>query len=259
MIFKRKSLLIYLILFCVTGFKTSQDTKMLLIKGGEFSPFYGIQGNVKINDFYMDEHPVTQEDFVAFLQKYPEWKKSKTKQIFADKAYLSNWIEDDSYGTLNAQSPVNYISWFAARKYCECQGKRLPTTDEWEYVARASENKEDGSKDKVFYQKILSWYEKPSPVVINDWGKFKNYWGVYDMHGLIWEWTDDFNSVMISGESRKDAGEDNQQFCGAGALNSKDPSDYAAYMRYALRGSLKANYCLKNLGFRCVKTKNNEK
>ena len=33
------------------------------------------------------------------------------------------------------------ISWFAAKEYCECQGKRLATLDEWEYVAMADEKR----------------------------------------------------------------------------------------------------------------------
>ena len=81
---------------------------------------------------------------------------------------------------------------------------------------------------------------------------FKNYWGVYDLHGLVWEWTLDFNSVMVTGESRKGSTGDNNMFCGAAAVGATDLMNYAAFMRYAFRGSVKANYAIKNLGFRCV-------
>ena len=81
---------------------------------------------------------------------------------------------------------------------------------------------------------------------------FKNYWKVYDLHGLVWEWTLDFNSVLITGESRKDVDKDSNLFCGSAAVNATDLMNYAAFMRYAIRGSLKAKYSMKNLGFRCV-------
>ncbi|MNL63509.1 Formylglycine-generating sulfatase enzyme [compost metagenome] len=74
------------------------------------------------------------------------------------------------------------------------------------------------------------------------------------MHGLVWEWTSDFNSIFLSGESRKDKSSDQNLFCGSASVNAADLMDYAAFMRYAFRGSLKAQYSTRNLGFRCAST-----
>ncbi|MDC2887990.1 hypothetical protein [Psychrosphaera algicola] len=41
--------------------------------------------------------------------------------------------------------------------------------------------------------------------------------GVKDLHGLIWEWTEDFNSALVSGESRSDSNINQKLFCAAGA------------------------------------------
>jgi len=60
---------------------------------------------------------------------------------------------------------------------------------------------------------------------------------------------------LSTGESRGDSSLDQNLFCGSGAAGAVDPSDYAAFMRFAFRGSLKAVYTQANLGFRCASNK----
>ncbi len=72
------------------------------------------------------------------------------------------------------------------------------------------------------------------------------------MHGVVWELVNDFNTALVTGESRGDSQLDKQLFCGAGAESSVDPNDYAAFMRYALRSSYSAHYTVESLGFRCA-------
>lgn len=231
----------------------SQTGSMVKIDGGEFIPLYGTKTELKVDEFLMDVYPVTNQEFAEFVDANPRWKKSQVKRLFADENYLSQWETDDSYGNLLPNSPVTNVSWYAAKNYCECQGKRLPTVDEWEYVAMSSKTRPDAREEAAYNKYILSWYETPNTSVNPVGNTFKNYWGVYDMHGLVWEWTIDFNSVMISGESRKGPTGDNKLFCGAAAIGATDLMNYAAFMRYAFRGSVKANFSIKNLGFRCVK------
>ena len=229
---------------------------MVSVKEGSFVPLYGATSKnpIKVKSFFIDVYPVTNDEYLNFIRKNPNLSKSKIKGIFADKSYLQYWESDFDFGNANPKSPVTNISWFVAKKYCECQGKRLPTMDEWEYVAMADEKKIDARTKTEFNKYILSWYEK-SKTYQNPVGQtFKNYWGVYDMHGLVWEWTADFNSIFLSGESRKDKSEDKNLFCGGASVNATDLMDYAAFMRYAFRGSLKAQYSTRNLGFRCAST-----
>ena len=167
---------------------------------------------------------------------------------------MSQWESDFNFGKNNlANAPVTNVSWFAAKKYCECLGKRLPTMDEWEYVAMADTKRIDARTKQEFNSYILSWYEKPKTYKNAVGQTYKNYWGVYDMHGLVWEWTSDFNSIFLSGESRKDKDSDKNLFCGSGSINASDLMNYAAFMRYSFRASLKARYTTLNLGFRCAK------
>ena len=240
-------------LFCWTTVANCQS-KMVAIKGGIYIPLYGRDSlQVTIADFKMDVYPVTNQEFLKFIKEYPKWKRSKAKTLFVDGGYLTNWKSDTILGDRQAlKAPITSVSWFVANEYCKCQGKRLPTVDEWEYVAMANKKLPDARKLKTYNEFILSWYEKPKTFNNEIGSTFMNYWKVYDLHGLVWEWTSDFNSVLISGESRKDIDTDSNLFCGSAAIGATDLMNYAAFMRYAIRGSVKAKYTMKNMGFRCV-------
>lgn len=249
-------LAVVLVAFLISLAGISQQlSEMKQIKGGTFVPLYGADSaEVPIADFYLDVYPVTNQQFLDFVKKYPKWQRSKVKKLFADDNYLSNWEGDTTLGrNIPLQAAATTISWYAAKDYCECQGKRLPTMDEWEYAAMASETAPNAQRDSLFNQKIVSGYETPKTYKNPVGSTYKNYWGIYDMHGLVWEWTSDFNSVLISGESRQDVDTERDLFCGSAAINATNLMDYAAFMRYAFRGSIKAKYSIQNLGFRCAK------
>lgn len=228
---------------------------MVPIKGGEYIPLYGRDSiTVSIQDFMMDVYPVTNQEYLTFVKVNPKWRRSKAIKLFVDESYLTKWKSDTLLSVaqkLNA--PITNVSWFAAKSYCESKGKRLPTVDEWEYVGMADQKIPDARVLKSYNEYILSWYEKPKTFNNTIGSTFKNYWNVHDLHGLVWEWTLDFNSVLVSGESRKDVDNDSNLFCGSAAIGATDLMNYAAFMRYAIRGSLKAKYTMRNLGFRCVK------
>ena len=81
-----------------------------------------------------------------------------------------------------------------------------------------------------------------------------NVYGVHDLLTLVWEWVDDFNTIMVTGESRADTGLERALFCGAGAAGGGDLENYPAFMRAGMRSSLRASYVVPNLGFRCAQT-----
>lgn len=246
--------LLLLLLLCLPAAGQRQPDRP--IPGGVYTPLYrmGEQTQVVVKPFRLAAYPVTNAEYLEFVRANPQWRRSRVKRVFAEPNYLKEWTGDLSFDPKIARSPVVYVSWFAARAYCQSQGGRLPTQDEWEFTARADEKSPDATGQPAFRQRILDWYARPGAKVLPPVGTtYRNVYGVYDMHGLVWEWVDDFNSILLTGESRGDDNVDRNLYCAAGVGGSTDPGDYAAYMRYAFRSSLKSGYTLGNLGFRCAK------
>jgi formylglycine-generating enzyme len=224
---------------------------------GKYVPLFRGEKDAKeiaVAPFQLDERPVTNGDFLAFVRENPKWQRSQVKRLFADERYLTHWAGDLDLGNADAAQPVTLVSWFAAKAFAASRGRRLPTIAEWEFAASAGFTVADGAKDPEFRQAVTRWYSTPSPAVLPASGSGRpNTHGIRDLHGLVWEWTSDFNSAIVTGDARGDTGLDRQLFCGAGSLGAKDTANFAAFMRFGMRSSLKANYTVQNLGFRCAR------
>ena len=234
------------------------NTKMVFIPGGSYLPFYGSdKKEVAVHPFLLDETPVTNEEFLAFVKANPRWQKSYVKRVFADSNYLRDWPSDLQFPEeQNADAPVCFVSWFAAQAYAQSVKKRLPTLDEWEFVAMADEKDYNARDKKSYSDYIISLYLKKNKQLQPVKNSPPNAWGVYNMFDRIWEWTDDFNAVLTTGDSREGTYDDKDLFCAGAAVNATDILNYAAFMRFGLRTSLKANYTVSNMGFRCAKDTN---
>ncbi|SLJ84784.1 formylglycine-generating enzyme family protein [Psychrobacter sp. DAB_AL43B] len=243
------------------GFMSTQaQAKELAIQPGTYRPLYLSKNSplVAVDRFKIDELPVTNIQFYQFLKTNPKFRKHAIAPIFADSNYLKHWLNTKDISVpkkSDFRKPVVNVSWYAANQYCRSQNKRLPTVEQWEYVAQASTTNKNGSLEAGYNQRILDWYGKSAgnKDQLADVGQSPaNYWGVKDLHGLIWEWTENFNNSLVTGESRSDSNLNQQMFCGSGAAGAVDPSDYAAFMRYGFRSSLEAKYTVSSLGFRCA-------
>lgn len=224
------------------------------LHGGTFLPLFGAGREAKplrVAPFRIDRTLVTNRAFARFVAAHPEWRRGAVPELFADERYLSANV--DAEPELK-DAPVVFVSWFAARAYCEAIGGRLPTTLEWEYVAAADETREDASRDPIFVKRILQWYSKPFRMqdLVAARDAAPNAYGVSQLHTFVWEWTEDFNGVFLTGDNRQDGDSLPNLFCGAGSAAGATREDYAAFMRFALRSSLRGNYALTNLGFRCA-------
>lgn len=206
-----------------------------------------------VPSFQLDVRPVTNSEFLAFVRAQPEWRRDHVSRLFADTRYLAHWSAPDALGDARSEAPVTHVSWFAAKAFCAANDGRLPSEAEWEYAAAASPRHADGRRDPEWSAEILAWYAKPSAGPRRDVGQGPpNFYGVRDLHGLTWEWVLDFNSSLVTSDSRRGGDTDRNTFCGAGALAANEPENYASFMRVALRSSLEAPRVLGHLGFRCA-------
>lgn len=230
---------------------------MVLIGPGIYRPLYPAapeERALSVRRFYLDVLPVTNGEFLAFVRVHPEWRRDRVPRLFADEGYLRGWVAADGLGAgVRPASPVTDVSWFAAKAYCAARSARLPTEREWELAALASENARDASTDPAFVARILDFYSRPALAPLRDVGGSKpNLYGVYDLHGLVWEWIYDFSASIVAVDSREKGEADRNRFCGATGASAQTPSDYAAFMRVAFRSSLEASYTTARLGFRCA-------
>lgn len=226
--------------------------RMATVPAGDYLPLYSPDtAMVTVPAFRMDAYPVTRSDFAAFVAAHPRWRRDRVRPVFADPRYLAGWNSPAAPGD-RLDSPVTEVSWFAARAYCAWEGKRLPTVDEWEYAARADETRANAMRDPSHKARILELTTrrpKPAPAVGS---VLENVHGVHDLHGLVWEWVADFNTVTVGTDSRGTGQRDNNLYCAAGAEGATDTGDYAAFLRYAFRASLQGRSTSAALGFRCA-------
>jgi formylglycine-generating enzyme len=228
--------------------------EMARIGRGSYTPLF-VSGSrrVQVDAFAMDRYPVTRADYLGFVQANPRWRRDRAGRAVAGPRYMAGWEGPLSPGTgADLRRPVTDVSWFAARAYCGWRGKRLPSTDEWEYAAAADERTRDASRSAAFIQRLLQLYtsRRGQPGAVGS--TFRNAHGVWDLHGLIWEWTGDFNSVMVTSDSRATSSRDHQLFCAAGVIGATDPNNYPAFLRYGVRAGLEGRTTTGGLGFRCA-------
>lgn len=213
-------------------------------------------GGVAVAPFELMVRPVTNAQFLAFVTRHPAWRRGAVATVFAEPRYLEHWSGALSLGPGAApDQPVTRVSWFAADAYCRAMDARLPTWSEWEYAAAADEKRVDARQDARWRERILTWYSKPSGAPLARVGEgAPNVHGVHDLHGLVWEWVDDYAAMLVSADNRSQDDPDIMQFCGAGALSTDDRENYPVLMRIAMLSALEADDTTGNLGFRCARS-----
>jgi len=236
------------------------------VPGGEFRsvlPEGAAAAASPIEPFALQRVPVTNGDYLDFVRTHPEWQRGKVPGTLADSHYLLNWAGPLEPGSqARTDQPVTQVSWFAARAYCDSHKARLPRWIEWEFAAAADEHVADARHDPLWRQRILATLSRspgsPLPAVGL---KVANFYGIHDLHGVVWEWVEDFDTLfMPRGQSEHEhAGMpmshgDTAMSCGAAALSVSDPENYPMILRLAVLASLNRNSTTADLGFRCARS-----
>lgn len=218
---------------------------LMHVSEGDYVPFYKPKAGpqtVRVPAFRIAPYPVTNQEFLGFVMRDPRWRRSRVQRLFAEASYLAAWSADLELGAGSARAAVTGVSWFAAKAYCKSVGARLPSTIEWER-ARSVVGASFSDSSRLEIPESLRAIPAGQAVVTND--------ARANPAASLWEWTLDFNSVPLGSGGPDDSVA--SLFCGAGARAS-DASDYSAFLRYSFRSSLKADFTLKNLGFRCAES-----
>ena len=134
----------------------------------------------------MIEIEIVEIPFVTFkIGKYPITQEQYEAVMGTNPSYFIN----------NPQNPVEQVSCNDAIVFCKklsgMTGKnyRLPTNSEWEYACRAGAKTLFSFGNDFEQLEDYAWYENNSGFITHPVGqKLPNAWGLYDMHGNVWEW-----------------------------------------------------------------------
>ncbi len=192
----------------------------------------GPEHTVFVDAFFMDKYEVTQKDFKRVMGKNP----SKFK---------------------GSSHPVEMVTWYEAKEYCEKSGKRLPTEAEWEKAAR-------GGKNTLFpmgneFDGSYAWYSGNAGDQTHPVGQKKpNEYGLYDMAGNVSELVSDWYSKTYYANAPRNnpkgpsSGTRKIKRGGSWHCSSIPGTDYPDDLQSAFRYRSNPASKVSSNGFRCV-------
>jgi formylglycine-generating enzyme required for sulfatase activity len=139
------------------------------------------------------EAPFSLAEMPVTAAQYATYATPKRVTEMSNRGAASAW----------AQLPAVEMSWWAARGFCAWIGARLPSDAEWEYACRAGTTTRFWSGDTEEDLARVGWYEGNSELRLHDAGeKPPNPWGLFDMHGNLYEWCEDWFHRSSDGAPR---------------------------------------------------------
>ncbi len=252
-----------MLVICI-GYNSQAPSGMVWVKGGEI--MMGCNGihmfdciyleerpahKVKVNDFFMDEHEVTNKEYADFLNDY--YKSGEN----SDKKKLRELIKHPDFGlekryTLwfskpgKEDHPVVWITWYGANEFALFYGKRLPTEAEFEFAAKGKTAK----LNEALLNEI-AWHQRNSDDILHPIKQKKaNGYGLYDLLGNVYEWTNSTWGPYPGGKIDEINKCESCYVIRGGSYKE----DYGK-SRPTFRHGQPPQNSFKDLGFRCVKDK----
>jgi formylglycine-generating enzyme required for sulfatase activity len=153
----------------------------------EDAPRRGHHHLLPMKAFYIDRYPVTNADFKKFLDAASYHPKD-------DHNFLKDW-RNGTYPDGWANKPVTWVSLEDARAYAAWAGKRLPHEWEWQYAAQGTDGRSYPWANSWDGRAVPTPYkgrDLPGPAEVNAHPAGASPFGVMDMTGNVWQWTDEF-------------------------------------------------------------------
>jgi formylglycine-generating enzyme required for sulfatase activity len=242
---------------------------MVLIPAGTFlmgsengGPFERPVHEVFLDDFWMDETPVTNEQFAEFVHDTGyETKAERTGGAWGYRAGEFSHVPNLSWRNYalpgREKHPLVLVSWNDAQAYARWADKRLPSEAEWEKAARGGlvgklypwgDEEPNGTQS--------NFAQTPSEIVPTTPVKqfAPNGYGLHDMVGNVWQWCADWYGEHYYAESPIK----NPQGPKTGQHRVRRGGSWnviqAFRLRAANRGAMEAQSFVPNVGFRCAKS-----
>lgn len=196
-----------------------------------------------MQDFYICKYQVTMKEYMEFVKQ--------------SNSHFPEWSDDEHYSgqNFNDDAPVIDISWEDAKAYCVWRSKKakkryqLPTEAQWEYACRAGTTTQYSFGDDEAKLEEYAWYHDNANGKAHCVGDKKpNLWGLYDMHGNVWEycedeWSDNYDLTPRDGSANKSGSQ--SHVIRGGSWNYWAPNCRSS-VRY------NKNYWVNYVGFRVV-------
>ena len=200
------------------------------------------QHSVTVPEFFLGKYPVTQTQWYAVATELPR---------------IAYDLDPDPSEFKGDTHPVERVNWYETVEFCQrlsqATGRdyRLPSEAEWEYACRAGTTTPFHFGDVITPDLANSNYgeyrEQTTPV-----GSFPaNGFGLYDMHGNVWEWcADDWHDTYEGAPTDGTAWPESNNRWRVGVLRGGSWSHYPRDCRSANRNWFTPYFRLNNIGFR---------
>jgi formylglycine-generating enzyme required for sulfatase activity len=142
---------------------------------------------LQIGPFWMDRYPVTNAQFKKFMDASHYHPKD-------DLNFLRDW-QNGMYPAGWENRPVTWVSVEDARTYAAWAGKRLPHEWEWQYAAQGADGRQfpwGNAWDATVVPAVDKGRDLTAPDAVDAHPKGASPFGVEDLVGNIWQWTDEF-------------------------------------------------------------------